>query len=116
MFIDIHAHAFKAHGFPRGTKDAFSTPQELIGRYDKIDVERAVLLPVVNVECSYCTQSNEEILGIAADFPGRFIPFCNIDPRALTNSCWAPLVDILSFYRDKGCKGNWRGLREHVIP
>jgi predicted TIM-barrel fold metal-dependent hydrolase len=50
-------------------------------------------------------QSNEEILEIARDYPGRFIPFCNIDPRALTNSPEAPLGDILRFYQDKGCRG-----------
>jgi len=105
MFIDIHGHTLKSHGFPRGTKNAFAIPSELIERYDKIGIERAVLLPVVNVECSYGTQSNEEILEIAADFHGRFIPFCNIDPRALGNSPLSPLGDILKFYRDKGCRG-----------
>jgi predicted TIM-barrel fold metal-dependent hydrolase len=38
-------------------------------------------------------------------YPDRLIPFCNIDPRALTNSVDAPLDSLLRYYRDKGCKG-----------
>ena len=61
-------------------------------------------MPGCNPECSYVSQSNEEVLEVA-EKNDRFIPFCNIDPRALTNSCVALLGDILKFYRDKGCKG-----------
>jgi hypothetical protein len=104
MFIDIHVHTRRVPGFPRGGKQAFSTPEQLIERYDKLQIEKGVLLPGVNPECEYAPQSNEEIIEVA-ERTGRFIPFCNIDPRALTNSPWSPLGDILKFYRDKGCKG-----------
>jgi len=105
MFIDIHVHFRKTPGFQRNGKQAFATPEQLIERYDKLDIERAVILPGCNPECSYVPQSNEEVLE-TAEKNDRFIPFCNIDPRALTNSCVAPLGDILNFYRDKGCKGS----------
>lgn len=104
MFIDIHVHTRRIPGFPRGGKQAYSTPEQLIERYDKLQIEKGVLLPGVNPECSYTPQSNEEIIEVAEQ-TGRFIPFCNIDPRALSNSPWAPLGDILKYYRDKGCKG-----------
>ena len=42
---------------------------------------------------------------MAEGYPDRFIPFCNIDPRALTNSADAPLDRLLRYYRDQGCKG-----------
>jgi hypothetical protein len=104
MFIDIHAHTRKIPGFQREGKQAFSTPEQLIARYDKLQIEKGVLLPGVNPECEYAPQSNEEVIEVA-EKTGRFIPFCNIDPRALNNSPWSPLDDILKFYRDKGCKG-----------
>ncbi len=105
MFIDIHGHVGKHLGPPRGRAQAFATPGQLLAIYDHLQVERGVILPMINVECHYQTQSNEEAIEIAAAHPGRFIPFCNIDPRALTNSVDAPLGDLLRYYKDKGCKG-----------
>ena len=104
MFIDIHGHAYR-RPYPGPTgKPAFSTPQQLLKRYEELGIEQAVLLPLVSPEV-YLPQSNEEILEITESFPGRFIPFCNIDPRAITNSPDAPLGDLLRYYRDCGCKG-----------
>ncbi len=105
MFIDIHVHTRMFQHPRRGGKQAYTMPDELIARYDKIGVEQAVLLPGVNPECAYAPQSNEEIIAIAEKYKGRFIPFCNIDPRAMTNSPTAPLGDLLRHYKDEGCKG-----------
>ena len=104
MFIDIHVHFRVIPGIERNGKQAYATPEQLIERYDQLGIERAVVLPGVNPECSRVPQSNEEVLKVARE-TGRFIPFCNIDPRALTNSIKAPLGDILRFYKDKGAKG-----------
>ncbi len=104
MFIDVHVHARKVPGFPRGGGQAYSTPEQLISRYDNLNIEKGVLLPGVSPECSYVPQSNEEVIGISEE-TGRFIPFCNVDPRALSNSPFSPLGDILKYYRDRGCKG-----------
>jgi len=105
MFIDIHVHTRTIPGPPRGGKPAYATPEQLIARYDALGIESAAVLPGTNPECTYVPQSNEEVIGLAERYPGRFIPFCNVDPRAMTNSCDAPLNEILSFYRDNGCKG-----------
>lgn len=103
MFIDIHSHCYrKPYNFP--CIPSFSTPEELIKDYDRMGIDKAVLMPVVNNEI-YIPQSNEEILEICAEYPERFIPFCNIDPRALTNSPDAPLDVVLQYYKDNGCKG-----------
>lgn len=101
MFIDIHAHAYW-EPIPFVTK--FATPEEVITMYDKLGIERGVLLPVVNPEI-YFPQSVEDILNMAKKYPDRFIPFCNIDPRAMANSPEAPLDQVLQYYKDKGCKG-----------
>ena len=104
MFIDIHAHAFKTPFLQIDGRAPLPTPEQLIEHYNNIGVEQAVLLPLVGPEF-YPGQGNEEILEIADRFPGRFIPFCNIHPRAINNSSSAPLSDVMKKYKDKGCKG-----------
>ncbi len=101
MIIDIHSHAYK-HPNDFGTR--FLSPEELIAKYDEAGIDKAVLLPVVSPEI-YLPQSVDEILDICAAYPDRFIPYCNVDPRALTNSCTAPLYKVLEYYKNKGCKG-----------
>jgi uncharacterized protein len=105
MFIDIHVHVCRIHGPKSNGKDTFSAPDQLLERYEPIGVEKAVLLPVVNPECNYGVQAVEDVIEIAEKYAGRFIPFCNVDPRAMVNSVDAPLGDMLRCYRDKGCKG-----------
>ncbi len=104
MFIDIHGHAYK-HPYPgvQG-KPVFSSPEQLLVKYEKFKIEQAVLLPLVSPEV-YLPQSNEEILEITETYPDIFIPFCNIDPRAVTNSANAPLGYLLEHYKNCGCKG-----------
>ncbi|OHB58877.1 MAG: hypothetical protein A2Y12_00360 [Planctomycetes bacterium GWF2_42_9] len=102
MFIDIHAHAYrKPVPLPFGQ---FCTAEQVIIRYDKAGIEKGVLLPIVSPEI-YLPQANEDILDMATQYPNRFIPFCNIDPRVMTNSVDAPLDHLLRYYKDKGCKG-----------
>ena len=103
VFIDVHAHAFKNHP-PIGGTQVFSTPEEVIKRYDELGIEKGALLPIVSPEI-YLPQSNEYILEVVENYPDQFFAFCNIDPRAITNSANAPLEDILRYYKDRGCKG-----------
>jgi predicted TIM-barrel fold metal-dependent hydrolase len=105
MFIDIHVHTRSIPGPTRNGKQAYATPAQLLERYEPIGVEAAVLLPGVSPECSYDPQSNHEILEICERHPGRFIPFCNVDPRSMTNGSDAPLGELLDFHRERGCKG-----------
>lgn len=101
MIIDIHSHVYK-HPLPFVTP--FYDPERLIATYDKIGIDKAVLLPVVNPEM-YFPQSVDEILDICKEYPDRFIPYCNVDPRAMTNTDRAPLYKALDYYKNKGCKG-----------
>jgi len=104
LFIDIHAHAYKRPVVGVEGVPVFSAPEQLLARYEDLQIERAVLLPLIGPEV-YLSQSNEEIIETAEDFAGRFIPFCNVDPRAMTNSADAPLGNLLRYYKDLGCKG-----------
>lgn len=101
MFVDIHAHAYR---FPNPFVVRFPDADELLSRYDECGIEMGCLLPVVNSEI-YLPQSNEDILEMAENHPDRIIPFCNVDPRALSDSSHAPLDRVLSYYKDKGCRG-----------
>ncbi|MBP1994705.1 amidohydrolase family protein [Paenibacillus eucommiae] len=101
MFIDIHAHAYRK---PVPFVVQFCSAEQLIERYDELGIEKGVLLPIVSPEI-YIPQANEDILDMAEKYPDRFIPYCNVDPRALTNSAEAPLDRILSYYKERGCKG-----------
>jgi len=101
MFIDIHAHAYRR---PVPFVVQFCTAEQVIERYDKAGIEKGVLLPIVSPEI-YLPQANEDILDMVKQYPDRFVPFCNIDPRALTNSADAPLDRLLRYYRDQGCRG-----------
>ena len=104
MFIDIHAHAYRLECPPYTGGAWFHTAEILLERYDHCGVEKGCLLPLVNAEV-YFPQTNEDILEIAATWPDRFVPFCNIDPRVLTNTSDAPLGGVLSHYKERGCKG-----------
>jgi len=101
MFIDIHAHAYRR---PVPYPVQFCTADELLQRYDELGIEKGVLLPIVSPEI-YMPQANEDILDMAAQYPDRFIPYCNIDPRALTYAADAPLDKLLNYYKERGCKG-----------
>ena len=100
MFIDIHTHAYRIKPPVYG----FSTPEELLKRYDAMKMDVAVLLPVVSPEI-YMPQPVEDILEMCATWPDRFVPYCNIDPRCYWNSPNAPLDEIMLHYKRLGCKG-----------
>ena len=106
MFIDIHVHTSRLPLPPRhhGDNLTYASPEELLEAYDEVGIERGCLLPEVNPECAHGVQSNEDILELAAKNP-RFIPFCNVDPRAMTNSIRSDFEWIFKYYRDKGAKG-----------
>jgi len=104
MFIDIHAHAYKYQYPVPGGDMLFVTPEELLPIHDALGVERAVLLPIVSPEV-YVPQSVGEIIGMANASNGRFVPFCNVDPRVYSNTSDAPIGLLLEHYRALGCLG-----------
>ena len=101
MIIDIHAHCYKN---PLPFVTPFCDPSELLKFYEKEGIDKGVLLPVVNPEI-YFPQAVDEVLEICQQYPDKFIPYCNIDPRAMTNAPNAPLYKVLDYYKNKGCKG-----------
>ena len=100
MFIDIHAHAYRY----KQASWNFCRPEQLLEDYDKLKIDMGVLLPIVSPEI-YLPQAVEDIIEMSEKYPDRFIPYCNLDPRAVTNTPKAPLAEVLQYWKDLGCKG-----------
>ena len=106
MFIDVHAHVYK-YQYPNPYSNdgmLFVSLEELLPMHDALGIYKAVLLPIVSSE-AYMPQSVGEIIDIAAESNGRFIPFCNVDPRVYNNNSDAPIGILLEYYKSLGCKG-----------
>ncbi|MCL2813124.1 MAG: amidohydrolase [Oscillospiraceae bacterium] len=104
MFFDVHAHVYKYQYPAENGEMLFISLGDLVKKHDEIGIERAILLPLVSPEV-YVPQSVGEIIEIARNSNGRFVPYCNIDPRVYTNSSDAPIGRLLEYYRQSGCMG-----------
>ncbi len=105
MVIDVHVHTRHHPGPIRlGTGQTYATPEQLIEMYDEVGIDRAVILPGTNPECSHHIQSVQDVLEICERWP-RFIPFCNVHPQQVRNSSDADLGHLMSWFKDAGCKG-----------
>ncbi len=110
-YIDIHTHLGAFY-------HAQELTAELLVRFmDLYGVERACVLPLISPESAPITQPVATALAAYKQFPERIIPFCAVDPRAVTEPGKRAghvvgvngLIDILKRYQDAGC----RGLGEH---
>ena len=82
--------------------------EQQIAMMDAKGVDKAVILPLANPETPAETQSWGEILSICERYPGRFIPFCNIDPRIPRRPDLITANDFLAILnqcRELGFKG-----------
>lgn len=104
MLIDIHGHTAPADLLPPADW-RFITPEELLARHHVAGIGQAVLLPCVSPEAEFGPIPTEEILRICDAHPGRFVPFCNVDPRFAGNTAGADLGRALDYYQERGCRG-----------
>lgn len=109
MVIDVHAHVYADPKItPRPDSTTFMSAKDQIAVMDRLGVDKAVILPLNNAECPAECQSIGEVLGICERYPGRFIPFCNVDPRMPRHPDRITVADfdhLLGQYRQLGCKG-----------
>ena len=104
--IDIHVHLSNAaRGLDRLPDGNFCTPAQLLEMYRGLGVERGVILPMVNPECAYTMQTNEQAMEIAGSDPAHFSWFCNVDPRMGGNSPDTDLSYFMEHYKALGAKG-----------
>ncbi len=109
MRIDAHAHAFWSPRIPYAPgRTPFLSAAEQIDFMDREGVDMAVLLPCGNAEAIAEVQGPDEIARIVERYPGRFLPFCYVDPR-LTSTLYASDAGYFEFvlqqYKDLGCRG-----------
>ena len=108
MRIDIHVHCAKRH-HPKIVRQrggtTHPTPERLIEMMDGAGIDMACIMAGASPETRWMTISSEEILEICGLYPGRLIPFCNFDPRFLTNDVSADFTPLLEAYVEMGCKG-----------
>ena len=103
--IDIHVHTVEETDLLRPIGDTFATLEQLFAMYDRLGVEKAVLLPILSQEGTYDTNTNREILRIVRRWPDRFYWFCNVDPRCGKNAPDTDYMQILSHYKALGAAG-----------
>ena len=105
MFIDVHLHTVRWKSLPNAKGNTFASPEELIAIMDRTGVDKGILLPIMSPEFRAQYITVEDMLDVCAKYPDRFIPFCDIDPRAENNSPESDLSRQLLFYKEKGCRG-----------
>lgn len=105
--IDIHTHLTLFPDIvptrPNGSR--FLCMEEQLEIHDKLDVDYAVILPLIAPEAQWMTMSNEEAKTIADKRPDRFTWFCNVDPRQGSYHADVDLGHIISHYKELGAKG-----------
>lgn len=108
--IDIHAHGvlFKEFFPPHWVKNAEAvmvSAEEVIDLYDRLGIEKGILLPISSPEGQMSVLSSESCKYLADKYPDRFCWFCNADPRAGDNTPDGDLARILRHYKALGAKG-----------
>ncbi len=97
--IDIHCHCGKLYF------DPFIEPELVLKWMDANDVRKAALHPIENPEETAYYVTTWYILEVCEQYPDRFIPFMNVDPRRLQSDASVPFHRIVEQYKERGCKG-----------
>lgn len=107
MIIDIHVHCASSRHpklcRPNGTR--YPTPEELLRMMDDAGIDKAVVMAGVSPEVRCTLVPPEEVLRICQIHEDRLIPFCNMDPRFISNDIHADFSRLLEAYMEMGCKG-----------
>lgn len=105
--IDIHAHASPFEKFPPVFAGGFPliSAHDLVEFYDKLNIEKGVLLPLVSPEHHSTPVTSSDCICSAEKYPERFLWFCNIDPRGCGNRPDADFTPMLEYYKSIGAKG-----------
>jgi len=97
--IDIHTHILHVWG------EKPLTGRLLVKRMEELGIERFVVLPIIGPEGPYMYSGPDDVVKFYKKYPDRVIPFCNIDPRAGSNSPETDFSFLINRYKGAGCKG-----------
>ena len=105
--IDIHTHvlAFPEFCPPRPDGGKILSAEQQLAVHEKLNVDKAVLLPSGGLEGQWHLISTESCMYTAAHYPDHFVWFCNVDPRAGNYNAKSDLGYLLNYYKEKGAKG-----------
>ena len=107
--IDIHSHGTPFPQYVPMHKDnkARISPSadELLFLYDKLNIEKGILLPIVSPDAQPHLQTTEECKYLVDQHPDRFVLFCNVDPRSVYNLATTDHTYLLEHYKSLGAKG-----------
>ena len=105
--IDVHAHVSPFPGFapPLKSGEPMLTCEQQLWFYDKLNVEKGVLLPLVSSEFHFEPMTSLDCKYVADQNPDRFLWFCGVDPRSAGNSPTADISHLLMHYKKLGAKG-----------
>ena len=111
--IDIHVHVRQYLAkyeeetaiLRPSSKDTYITPEQLKVLYDKLGIEKGVLLPGESPEGKHYSVTNQETMRIAKDYPDMFYWFCSVDPRWDTNRPDTDLSYYINYFKSHGAKG-----------
>lgn len=103
--IDIHAHATAFAQYHPQNIQKFVSPEEVIRFYDEMNIEKGVILPLTSSEGLTTPISSESCRYISDKYPDRFYWFCNVDPRARSNTPETDLSSLIKEYKKMGAKG-----------
>lgn len=105
VLIDIHTHCARYPEVLRTGGTRYPTPAEAVAKFDEEGIDKAVLLSTVSPEWRFLFVAPEQVLEIAAEYPDRFIPFFNLDPRMVRNRPDSDFRHLIEHYVEAGCKG-----------
>ena len=105
--IDIHAHAtaFPQYAPPLESGYPMCSGEEVIDFYDKLNIEKGVLLALNSSEYHYEQITSADCKFVSDSHPDRFLWCCGVDPRAAKHSPKADLSVLLNHYKALGAKG-----------
>lgn len=103
--IDIHAHANAFPEFFSTELQNFMAAEDVIAMYDKLGVDKGILLPLASPEGMISPITTEMTRYVYEKYSDRFYWFCNVDPRALNNRPDSDLVKLVGEYKKMGAKG-----------
>jgi len=109
--IDIHAHAvafpeyYPPYLRPGQPVMRFVSVPELLEHYDRLNIEKGLLLPISSPEAQSSPMTSEACKHLTVLYPDRFDWCCNVDPRAGANKASTDLSHFLRHYQSLGAKG-----------
>ena len=100
--IDIHVHATAYPEYSPKVYEGKSklSAEQIIEIYDKLNVEKGVLMSLVSPESTSEVITSADVKSIADKYPDRFLWFMGLDPRMAGNSADADLSKIINFNKN----------------